>query len=423
MSKNNFNEIIDSVSVDDVTKPAEEDSAQTSIALFARFMVKAHVNWDNFPENLKDKFYTEVENLYDNPPQKPEELLKKLDTILIRCVPDNHSFVLNDKKQRLLSAETAKQIPDKAIDKYTETHVGKNTVFTLEEDSSYKQLCLQKKGTEAIGIFEKMTDDHKKVGIISLSKCPQPSDPAYDLASFQKIFNDNYQNWDAVVLDVRGNEGGNAQIISNLSRVLYGNEVVFCGKQSLRMSPEAKFLHHEKYPDKKDFLKMLQNSPKEPYLAMPEKSETEFNKEKGFDKNIYILTDRRTSSSAEYVCGLYKHPKVKFLGENTCGCGEFGDTVPIKLPCGGELVMGVWKNTINCGIPEGQGREPTHPTQQGRDAFQHCLDILHNDFSINALRDRLGMRKKPDKAAPEKPLTKSAISNAVSALQARSHTH
>lgn len=381
MHKKNFNEIIHSVSVNDLTEPSSSETIKLSIALFARFIVKAHVGWDEFPDKLKHKFSSKIEHLYHNPPQNNQELEKAMEIILLRCIPDNHCSILNASFQKVLSEDEVRLITDTVSDKYPQMHVGQNTVFTLQDSPEYNILSLRKKGKEAIGIFEK-NENGEKIGIISLSCCPQPNDLGCNLKDFIQTFENNMKNWDYVILDVRGNRGGNSFIISEISNRLYGNTVGFCSSQSLRMTPEAKYLHKIKFSNPQDTKKLYEiySQIKTPYYVMPCKEETQFNAQKGFNKPVYIITDRRTSSSAEYVCGLYKHPKVKFIGENTCGCGEFGDTVHLRLPCGSILQMGVWRYNIRCRIKEGIGWSPTHPTTREKDAFFECLEMIKKDY-------------------------------------------
>lgn len=393
MLKKNFNEIINSVSVNDLTELSNSDKIKLSIALFARFMVKAHVGWDEFPDKLKHKFSSKIEHLYHNPPQNNQELEKAMEIILLRCIPDNHCSILNANFQKVLSEDEAGLITDAVVNKHPQTHVGQNTVFTLQGNPEYNILSLRKNGKEAIGIFEK-DENGGKIGIISLSYCPHPNEVECNLKNFIQTFENNLKNWDCVIWDVRGNRGGNSFIISEISNKLYGNTVLFCSSQSLRMTPEAKYLHKIKFSNPQDIKKLyeIHSHIKTPYYVIPGKEETQFNAQKGFNKPVYIITDRRTSSSAEYVCGLYKHPKVKFVGEHTCGCGEFGDTVHLRLPCGSILQMGVWRYNIRCQIKEGIGWAPTHPTTRGKDAYALCLQIARKDLektSSKGLKKRL----------------------------------
>lgn len=154
----------------------------------------------------------------------------------------------------------------------------------------------------------------------------------------------------------------------------------------MRMTPEAKILQAQKIKSR-EFLDMLYARNPNGYKSNPQK-EAEFAKEKGFNKNIYVLMDRRTSSSAEFVCGLYKHPNIKYLEKNSCGCGEYGDTGQLRLPNGGYLNMGIYKNEFFCGIKEGEGFLPTHLTPKGQDAFEHCLQVMRTDFYIQKIKER-----------------------------------
>ena len=381
-----FDEIIDLISVAEMENPQLSGEREKNIALFARFIANGHVGWNTFSEEDKNKFRKGVEDLYNKNPETNENILLEMETLLIQSIPDNHTFILDQNKNEVLSREDAQNIPDKVIDKYPEGHVGKNTAYTLESNSSVNVLCRQGTKDFPILIIEKDVDE-KKVGVVSLSKCPQPSDTAYNIEEFRDVFEKNYQNWDAVVLDVRGNEGGNSHLLNSILEKLYGNKIGYYRTQEMRMTPEAKILQAQKIKSC-EFLDQLHKNNPNGYKSK-EKKEPEFNTEKGFNNNIYVLLDRQTSSSAEFVCGLYNHPKIKYLGENSCGCGEYGDTGQLQLPNGGYLNMGVYKNELHSGIKEGIGFSPTHATEVGRDAFEHCLSVIERDFYIQNIKNRI----------------------------------
>lgn len=387
MSYHSFEDIINSVSAYELQNPSFSESRDLNIAAFGRFVANAHVGWDSFGEEVKSKFKTKIEILYNSPAAEKENLLKELEKILTQCIPDNHAFILDAQKNKVLDSTEAREITDKIIDKYPVGRVGQNTAFTLAGDKSCQELCHQGTEEQPISIAEKTDIAGKKIGIIALSKCPQPSDPNYDLDELCKTFAENYQNWDAVVLDVRGNEGGNDKVLSFITEKLYGTTPRYHRQQSMRMTPESKILHSQKIKSP-EFLNKLHEMFPNGYQGKILK-EPEFNEAQGYNRNIYVLTDRRTSSSAEFVCGLCKHPKAKFIGENTCGCGEYGDTAQVRLPNGGYLNMGVYKNELFSGIKEGIGLAPTHPTSVGRDAFDHCLAIMEKDFYIEKLKTRV----------------------------------
>lgn len=383
----NFDNILNSISLEELQNPIFSESREKNIAAFARFIANGHVGWDSFEDDVKNKFYTEIENLYNKEPAADENVLEEMEVLLLRCVPDNHAFVLDAQKNKLLNDADAQKIADKAIDKYPQAQVGQNSAYTLNKDSACQTLCCQGGEKNPLSIVEKLNEEGKKIGVISLSKCPQPSDPDYNIDEFCRIFADNYQKWDAVVLDVRGNEGGNDKLLSFMTEKLYGTAPRYHRTQEMRMTPEAKILQGQKIKSAK-FLDQLHEMYPNGYKSSPQ-NEPDFDEKNGYPNNIYILTDRKTSSSAEFVCGLHKHPKVKYIGENTCGCGEYGDTAQLRLPNGGFLNMGMYKNELFSGIKEGVGLEPTHRTAVGKDAFEHCLNIMEKDFYIEKLKTRV----------------------------------
>lgn len=81
---------------------------------------------------------------------------------------------------------------------------------------------LFRSGTEdfPLAIFEKRDRSGNKISIVSLTKCPPPGDEKYNSEALKKVFADNYGKWNAVVLDVRGNEGGNADVINFVAALL-----------------------------------------------------------------------------------------------------------------------------------------------------------------------------------------------------------
>ena len=372
-----FDEIVNLIPVEKMENPPLSDNREQNIAFLARFIANAHVGWNSFPKNVRDKFRQNIEELYNRVPAPNENILKEMESLLIRSIPDNHTFILDKDKKKTLNEKEVQNIPDKIIDKYPKTNVGRNTAYSSKKYNSADVLCYQSDGKHPISIMERI-ENGKKIGIVSLSKCPQPSDEAYNLEKFSCVFDDNYQKWDAVVLDVRGNEGGNSRLIEHLSEKLYGTVPSYLKTQEMRMTPEAKILQAQKIKSR-EFLDMLYARNPNGYKSNPQK-EAEFAKEKGFNKNIYVLMDRRTSSSAEFVCGLYKHPNIKYLEKNSCGCGEYGDTGQLRLPNGGYLNMGIYKNEFFCGIKEGEGFLPTHLTPKGQDAFEHCLQVMRTAF-------------------------------------------
>ncbi len=382
-----FDKIISSISLDEIPSErtkvtTDKETIQKSIALFGRLIANGHVNWPYFPDSYKMKFKKGIIDLYNTPPQTTAEMLKCMETLLLKSIPDNHTFLLNNQNQRLINSETAHAVEDAVIDKYPKTSVGQNACFSLPNQENTQTLCLQQndKG-HSIGIFTQIVNG-KKLGIIALSKCPQPNDPNFDFKAFLNVLDENLQHFDGVVFDARGNEGGNALIIAEINKRLYGNDPQFLKARHMRTTDEAKHIHMLKYPGyEKTLNRIYQTANENGYCTLQSMENTNFNPEKGYNKPIYVLADRMTCSSGEYIFALHNHPKAKFMGENSCGCGEYGDTTGIPLPAGGLLVTGCYINEMTTSIPEGIGKEPTHPTPKGMDALSHAMAEFKKDLS------------------------------------------
>ena len=112
-----FTQIVHSLTFDDLTSITTDD-VRVNIAAFARWIYMAHVGWPSFSPKIKKNFKDKIVQLYNHPPKA--ELGKKLNEILITTLPDNHCSVW----PRLTIAEE-KNIPNKVIDHYPSTSVGK----------------------------------------------------------------------------------------------------------------------------------------------------------------------------------------------------------------------------------------------------------------------------------------------------------
>ena len=218
-----FEEIINTVSPDEMRNPPPSEERGKNIAVFARFIANAHPGWPSFPEEIRDRFRREIENLYNRNGNGPENLLKEMEKTLIRSIPDNHAFILNPDKSRALDENESAAVDGKIIDKAPTPETGDNSAYSLAETPACKTLF--RSGTEdfPLAIFEKRDRSGNKIGIVSLTKCPPPGDEKYNSEALKKVFADNYGKWNAVVLDVRGNEGGNADVINFVNEKLCGS--------------------------------------------------------------------------------------------------------------------------------------------------------------------------------------------------------
>jgi len=84
------------------------------------------------------------------------------------------------------------------------------TRFLLFAVVPVMQNCVFSKKAKMRWVFWKKDADGKIIGIVSSSRCPQPDDKSFDLRKFLQRFNERVGKWNSVILDVRGNEGGNS---------------------------------------------------------------------------------------------------------------------------------------------------------------------------------------------------------------------
>ena len=156
-----------------------------------------------------------------------------MEKALIRGIPDNHAFILNPDKSRALDGNESAAVNGKIIDKAPTPETGDNSAYSLAETPACKTLF--RSGTEdfPLAIFEKRDRSGNKIGIVSLTKCPPPGDEKYNSETLKKVFADNYGKWNAVVLDVRGNEGGNADVINFVNEKLCGSPPRYFRRQEM----------------------------------------------------------------------------------------------------------------------------------------------------------------------------------------------
>lgn len=181
-----FEEIINTVSPDEMRNPPPSEERGKNIAVFARFIANAHPGWPSFPEEIRDRFRREIENLYNRNGNGPENLLKEMEKTLIRSIPDNHAFILNPDKSRALDENESAAVDGKIIDKAPTPETGDNSAYSLAETPACKTLF--RSGTEdfPLAIFEKRDRSGNKIGIVSLTKCPPPGDEKYNSEALKK---------------------------------------------------------------------------------------------------------------------------------------------------------------------------------------------------------------------------------------------
>ena len=359
---------------EDQKKAAMTDDTLTNIAYFARIIARVHPGWEE-PKFETEGFKQAVEDLYRKQKQLPEEqrlkgrhLLKEFLRITATTLQDNHLTIKTHDGQFPLEEgiKKALKIWGQTKLEHPEGTVGKNVGYRIgdeikpEEIVALEYLDADKKAPTLVA--ERMVNG-QKTGIIAFPSCVVhwgSETQMREIAALRTIidtFQKYQKDWKNVIIDVRQNGGGDGFPIREIAETLYGNRVPYCLKAQKRNTPESE-------------MRLLFPESKEDYIgpALPFK---------GNKKGLYVLVDREVASSAEAIVPMLKHyPDVKFIGENTCGCCQYGALVPISLPNGGRVNVGSVYRSYEDGMVECVGHKPDINCT-GRDAFQEAIDQIN----------------------------------------------
>ncbi len=354
----------------------------TNISYFARAISQMHPGWERWDENStlkKDKelFKRAIEKLYNQQSFLDKKNRLKRDDLLAELykiagiLKDNHLEVFATQQRPNGSIRLYQPVDQKTKLKYRpepKGSVGRNLAFQEEfrkEDRHTRVFNLE---TGPLVIAERIING-KKTGIIGLSTCfvqqglPQETSQRHAFSEIVKTLKNNIQNWDNIILDVRGNNGGIPDYLQQIAETICGckdgEKLSYCHESYLRETPEANIRHQFYY------------KPRTQQRTAP--------KSYNGKAKLFVLTDRETSSSAEFVYPLFKqYQETQFVGENTKGCCQYGEVNQIALPCGGALQMGNVLNDFGNGLIEGVGHKPDIHCV-GRDALQETLKRINNN--------------------------------------------
>ncbi len=195
----------------------------------------------------------------------------------------------------------------------------------------------------------------KKILYISIVEFPRSKSNIWK--GFLESVNREKQSADSIVIDLRGNTGGDDTMGMQVANILFGHPIEHPIKNQYRsLAPETLALianeHHLEILNMKYDGKEISDYVKNDYEAAMQKYELAVNKKipiefirtdkgkgdrstpiTGFKKPIYILMDRACSSSCEFTIAAFEWNKyVKRVGENTSGTFHFSNAGVAVLP-------------------------------------------------------------------------------------------
>lgn len=358
----------------------KSEDTLTNISYFARAISQMHPGWEEKDFKI-DGFKREIEKLYavqsllpKGKQLKGDKLLTEFFRITASTLQDNHLSILNsqgmwpfqDKEKTMLSWGKLKF-------NHPTGNVGKNSAYESEKlrlngwDVLTESFFIENK--EYPLMIAQKTEKGKTTGLVAFSSCMAPY-PTRD-EQWKRVleqFENKYKDWDKVILDFRGNTGGDGFQTRKVAETLYGDEVPYCLESKPRKTKEAK-LRDESFS--------------------PIKGQERWKKRhfKGEQKKVYVLTDKETSSAAEAIVPMMKdYPGVQFIGENTCGCCQYGGIKPVFLPCGGQIRLGSIYREYEDGLVECIGHKPDIDCA-GKNALEVALSSLPRVCAVSKKKE------------------------------------
>ena len=350
-----------------ILSPTEQ---RKNLAAYARWMVE-HVGWEGFGVQNQQGFKRAVEHIWQHirHDMRADSFFQFVLQQAGQYILDNHCIIATG--QNRMSGYHSNRHPQ---------GVGQNLMKTSYRPDGYQLLSAEYCVSDARGMEKKLFAVHRhnrdkirlpsdarpiwEIGVMqhnqekilvvscaSLSFRPDYKRWKRFIKCFDVIYGQKGQKWDRLILDFRGNQGGEDKPIDHIARRTYGNDINTFKRCEIRDTFLSNYALHThgiftRHLDKAvPELKRVCFSGGRTALFDETKSYYAFNPQQGYQGKINILTDREVASAGESVyTSFYHHPNVCYIGENTCGMQQFQQG-NVHLPCGFLLRIGVTKLT------------------------------------------------------------------------------
>ena len=327
----------------DANKVLMAAQVRHDVSTFARCLINVYGGWPFLPDMERRRILVALKKIQDNAHDgmTAGELFEHLSPIIAKFRDNHISIRFNDKFVR---TSFGKPVRD----------VGKN-------------LSLPN------GVLSEMRGD---VAVIAFKTLRMQNHRA-EFEEVERKMDDLLAESSALIVDLRGNGGGNSRPTDKLAYRLYGANVPSAKRAFIRVTPDAAIVHGRKmHPEWLEFPRG--DAP----VLLTEDIGTDIplfeHNKAGYRKPIYVLIDGETGSGAEMFCTRMKpHPYVKFVGDNTAGCEVYGDVGRVCLPGSHILfVFGCVYRELEQKNFELNGYAPDIRVPTGGDAFQVAMQDL-----------------------------------------------
>lgn len=347
------NSSVDDISVStsvkqEPTKKLTAKEVKQDVSILARLLIRAYVGWPVLNVFIKRKVLKQLIDIYNNARDTTSQEFFNSIKHVIGCIPDNHiSMSFNGVR-----AITTKRKEYKNVG----SNISQNAGISFE---------MLKKNIAIIG-FKRMlrTDEFKDT-----------------IASF---INEILPKSNALIIDLRGNSGGNSTYSDKFANYLCGTKIDSYRKLYVRATPEAQKIQQQSYPN--TFWTGLPES--EDFILCREGKNYSIDKSKAYTKPIYLLTDRITGSSAEmFLLRMIHHPCVKVVGDNSAGMETFGNMGSTFLKNSQiKVFIGMNYRVLFKDNFELNGYKPDIKCEEGTDALDVALSNIDKNLLLQQIK-------------------------------------
>ena len=410
-----FEEIVSSISDNEMMAPYQyksnselrEDNlhliSPEKQRFYLAFYAKAayeHVGFEGFTPENQEKFKAQIEQIYASisSDRLQGEFLNELAEKTAKYIEDRH-FEIGVGNKTFHGGE-----------KKEPSNVGSNFFFNKDKPAGYQSLGQgwsdefgERFPTWEIGTLKQGNEDILVVSIPNLGFKNDYESWKDFIETFDNVYLPNKEKWDKgrIILDVRGNKGGEDKPIDHVAKRLYGNMLNTYKRCEIKDTELSNyFLHqHGAYKPQNyersgltaQNLVVRSNFSGENKTLFDETGTYyPFNEEAGYNGKIDILIDRDVGSSAESAyTSFYHHKNVRYIGENTAGMQQYTQgTFP--TPWGGGMRVAVTKLTYwdkDGENIEVKGHRPDINCS-GHDAFDVALTIGIDEGRVIGFREK-----------------------------------
>lgn len=337
-----------------------------NVSQYAEFIVQNLPEWNHQASKddkeialQKKRFWVSVTKI-DRTLPLPKQM-EALGRIIAQHVPDNHIELFDEKGRQLVAKKEPEYSPRaynlayKSNEELAELKLKNVQHFKIQNGQAQWMIATQNINGEKTGIVAIPSFGGNTV-------LQQENRQKFVEAFFTEK---EKQNWQNIVFDFRGNQGGDADVIKEIGERMSGKNLSYADVyEAIDIRPisakQAEILAAKKE------------------IAGPHQLHYEAKPKDKFHGGIYILQDKWCASASEgAIWMLSQLPHSQTIGEQTSGC--FAGSAPVRLPFdSGILKIGTYycartKNGLS--IKEKEGI-PADVLISSADAFNKAQSLI-----------------------------------------------